>query len=168
MKLIINVAIYQIIWFICILGENRGAWFALPLLAMHLFITPVLKADLKMMALLLFTGLFIDGILHKIGFFSFNVAAVPIPFWLAIIWLGLAIMPHNSLAWLKHRLLLSAFFGALGGPLAYWAGIRMGAAFFNWPLIPSLIVLAIIWALLWPGIMYLAGIDPAARKLEHK
>lgn len=157
MLLFLNILIYQVIWFLCVLGENRGAVLALPLLGLHLILSPHYKTDLQMMFFLLVGGLMIDGTLYSKGFFSFNVPAVPIPFWLAIIWLALATLPHNSLAWLKGRLFLSALFGGLGGPLAYWAGTRFGAASFNWPLVPSLLLLAGVWALFWMGTMSLAG-----------
>lgn len=163
MNILVNVAIYQAVWFLCVLGETRGAWLAVLLLGLHLFLSPIRILDLKMMGMLLIVGLSIDGILHGLGFISFNVAARPIPFWLLVIWLALAILPHHSLAWLKSRVLLSAFFGALGGPLAYWAGVRLGAAYFNWSVPASLGTLAIIWALLWPGVMYFAAMDHAPR-----
>lgn len=161
MNIIVNVVTYQAVWFLCVLGETRGALVGLLLLGLHLFFSPIRMLDLKMMGILLVVGLGIDGILHALGFFSFNVAARPIPFWLLVIWLALAILPHHSLAWLKSRFLLSAFFGALGGPLAYWAGVRLGAAYFNWSLLASLGTLAIIWAFLWPAVMFFAAMEHA-------
>ena len=112
-----------------------------------------------MMGTLLGVGLIIDGTLNLIGFFSFNRAGFPIPFWLMVIWIGLATLVHHSLAWLKGRTGLCALFGALGGPMAYWGGIRMGAAAFNWELLPSLLLLAVVWGFLWPTVMRLAAED---------
>lgn len=60
---------------------------------------------------------------------------------------------HHSLAWLQNKLLLAALFGGLGGPVAYWAGTRMGAASFNWSLPSSLFLLAVVWSLMIPAIM---------------
>ena len=154
MKIFVNVLLYQLIWLLCVLGGNRGALVALLLLLIHLVQTDKRAADLKMMGFLLFVGLLVDGTLQQLGFFTFTVTGFPIPFWLMVIWLGLAITPHHSLAWLKNRALLSMFFGALGGPLAYWAGARLEAASFNWPLLSSLGILAIVWALLWPAVMH--------------
>jgi hypothetical protein len=166
-NLFFNLAIYQIVWFLGILGDMGGTLIALPLLCLHLVLSPSRKADLKMMAILLFAGLMIDGVLYHTGFFGFDLEARPIPFWLAVIWLALATLPHHSLAWLKTRPILSALFGAIGGPLAYWAGVRLGAASFTWPLAPSLLVLAIIWGLLWPGIMTFAAIDRVAEETDR-
>jgi hypothetical protein len=110
-----------------------------------------------MMGILLVAGLVIDGGLQLSGFFRFTAAALPIPLWLVVIWLALATLPHHSLAWMKGRPLLSAALGAIGGPLAYWAGVRLDAAAFSWPLLPSLLLLAVIWAALWPAVMFFAG-----------
>lgn len=137
----------------CVVGGNKGAIAGLFVLLIHLVITESRMDDLKMMGFLLFTGFLVDGTLQQIGFFTFTTSGFPIPFWLMVIWMGLAITPHHSLAWLKNRPLLSLLFGALGGPLAYWAGSRLGAASFNWELPYSLALLAIIWGLLLPAVM---------------
>lgn len=154
MKIIANAAAYQLTWFLAVLGGNRGACIALSLLLLHLMFSAKRMADLRMMLLLLFTGLVVDGTLHQIGFISFTQTGFPIPFWLMVIWLALAITPHHCLAWLKNRLFLSAVFGALGGPVAYWAGVRLGAATFHWSLPLSIGTLAVLWAFLWPLVMY--------------
>lgn len=157
MNIFINFIIYQVVWLLSVFEGNGGAVAGLLLLVGHLLLSPVKKEDLKMMGLLLAVGMVLDGALHYLGFMTYETAALPIPFWLAVIWLALATLPHHSLKWLKRRPLLSAFFGAIGGPLAYWAGVKAGAASFSWSLVSSLALLAVIWALLWPSVMYLAG-----------
>ncbi|CAG36880.1 hypothetical protein DP2151 [Desulfotalea psychrophila LSv54] len=171
MKTLINVLIYQSIWFLSILGGNSGAWFGLLLLCAHLFYSATKSADLRMIGALFVAGLLLDGTLHQVGFFSFTETGFPIPFWLLVIWLGLAITPNHSLAWLQKKPLLAMLFGTLGGPIAYWAGVRMGAAHFNWELLPSLGTLAVIWGLLWPLVMHLSVISTKrsqTRLLTHK
>lgn len=157
MSLVINVLIYQIVWFLCVLMGNVGAFLSLFLLALHLFRSPYLREDLKMMAVLLLIGLVVDGAIRYGGLISFTVDGFPIPLWLAVIWLALAILPHHALNWLKGRPLLSVVFAAVGGPLAYWAGVRFGSAEFNAPLLFSLALLAVVWAVLWPLTMAVAN-----------
>jgi len=115
-----------------------------------------------MMGIVLVIGFVVDGTLNYIDFFRFNVPSYPIPLWLAVLWLGLATLPLHSLAWMKNKIILSSIFGALGGPLAYWAGVRFGAAAFSYPTLNSLIVLAAVWAVLWPIVMY------AAKRIESE
>jgi len=159
MYILLNVILYQAVWFLCVFKENQGAVFGLVLLAAHLYFSPYRAKDMRMMAVLLAVGTLIDGALYLAGFMTYNVQAMPIPFWLAVVWLALATLPHHSLRWLKGRLLLASLFGALGGPLAYWAGVKAGAASFTLPLITSLTLLALIWGVLWPFTMYIADKD---------
>jgi len=159
MNILVNVILYQAVWFLCVFKENSGALIALAFLVVHLYFSTCRYRDIRMMALLLAIGVLIDGTLYLAGFMTYNVQAIPIPFWLAVVWLALATLPHHSLRWLKQRPFLSSLLGALGGPLAYWAGVKAGAASFSLPLITSLALLAFIWGVLWPFTMYIANKD---------
>lgn len=154
MKLVMNALAYQAVWFLAILYGNTGALFGCILILILLATSECRTADIRTIGLVMFVGLLVDGTLQQIGFFTFNEPGLPIPFWLLIIWVGLAMTIHHSLSWLKDNLLLAALFGGLGGPAAYWAGTRMGAASFNWSLPVALSVLFVIWALLFPAIVF--------------
>jgi len=157
MKSLINFCIYQIVWFLCIFLENTGAFLALPFIGLHFLLSDEKRKDMHLAVIFLAAGLCIDGVLHAAGFISFNVPAYPIPFWLAVIWVALATLPHHSLKWLKGKRFLSAFLGGIAGPLAYYAGVRAGAADFGWSLTPSLATLSVIWAFFWSVVMHYAG-----------
>jgi hypothetical protein len=161
MPWLVNIALYNLIWWIAVLGGNRYAWLAAMLLLPHLLLSHKRKADLIMLGSLLATGLVIDGLLVQLGLFHFPQQQWPIPAWLMVIWLALATLPLHSLSWLQNQLPLTALLGALAGPLAYWAGVRFEAASFGWPLLSALLTLALVWGLLFPGIMLLA------RRLER-
>ena len=158
MKALLNIGLYQAIWFLCVLGGNKGALVGLLLVGLHLMMSVKKQADLCMMALLALFGIVVDGALVQIGFFSFAEGGLPIPFWLLVIWLGLATTVHHSLAWMKTKQMLALFFGAIGGPAAYWGGVHLGAAQFHWGLVASLGILAVLWGIIWPVILYLSGV----------
>ena len=165
MKLYVNALAYQAVWFSAILWGNLGAVAGCLIILILLTTSEHRGEDLKMIGFLMFLGLLVDGTLQQVGFFTFRNSGWPIPFWLLIIWLGLAMTIHHSLSWFKDKLLLAALFGGLGGPAAYWAGTRMGAATFNWSLPTSLLVLAIIWSLMFPTIMLFSRLP---LKTHHK
>lgn len=156
MKLIGNALAYQAVWLSAILWATPGAVVGCIIILMLLIISERRGDDLRMAGFLIFLGLLVDGSLQQVGFFTFSTPGSPIPFWLLVIWVGLAMTIHHSLAWLKDKLLLAAIFGGIGGPAAYWAGTRMGAASFKWSLTSSLFVLAVIWSLIFPTIMLLS------------
>lgn len=152
-----NLLIYQANWFICILGGNSWLWAAMLLLGLHLYLTPQFTRDLRLMVILLFTGMILDGGLKYIGFFSFSADHFPIPLWLMVIWLTLATLPNHSLGWLKNRPYWSAVLASLGGPAAYLGGARLGAASLNWDPWFSLVILGLLWGLTWPAVMWLSN-----------
>lgn len=154
MKLVINALAYQAVWFLAILWGNTGGLLGCVLILTLLATSEYKYADIRMIAFSIFLGMLVDGTLQQIGFFSFSNPGLPIPFWLLVIWAGLAMTIHHSLSWLKGNLLLAALFGGMGGPAAYWAGTRLGAATFNWSLPASLCLLAVIWALMFPLIVF--------------
>jgi hypothetical protein len=57
--------------------------------------------------------------------------------------------------WLLGRWWLASLFGAIGGPLAFYAGMRLGAVSFPDP-IAALAVLAVGWAVLMPLTAWIA------------
>jgi hypothetical protein len=156
MNPLLNIAIYQLIWFVAVVGGNSLVWLAMVLIILHFSLTPIPKTDLILVLLVLVIGILVDGILRLSGFFIFAEDQFPIPLWLACIWIGLATLFNHSLGWLKNRLWLSAALGAMAGPAAYIAGGRLGAAEFSVSLPWSIAVLAVIWGLLVPGLVYLS------------
>jgi hypothetical protein len=60
------------------------------------------------------------------------------------------------MSWLADRYLVGAVFGAVGGPLAYLAGVRLGAAILGPSQTAALIVVAIEWALAMPLLLWIA------------
>jgi len=59
----------------------------------------------------------------SVGSWSFRIA----PPWIVALWVLFATLPGFSLRWLLDRPLLAALFGAIGGPLSFFAGVRLGA-----------------------------------------
>ncbi len=149
-----NIAIYQTVWAIAVIIGNRGLLPCCLLLLLHLFFSKKKIADILTMVTLLAIGMIVDGTLSHLGLFSFREPGPILPLWLMAIWLALGIMPNHSLAWMKQRPVLCCLFGAIGGPAAYWGGVRLDAAVFHWPLATSLLTLAVIWSLLWLLVIY--------------
>ena len=77
------------------------------------------------------------------------------PHWIVAMWALFATTLNISLRWLKGRCMLTVAFGAVGGPLAYYAGYRLGAVeMVN--TVEALLALAVGWAVLMPILMMLS------------
>ena len=158
-----NVILFQIGWFSCVMSgaANRpwiGGIVALIIVSFHLFRAPDRQPELKLIMIALGIGAIWDSILvsqnwltYDSGLFLPNMA----PYWIILMWGLFATMLNVSLRWLRGRWVLAALFGAIGGPLAYYGGHRLGALEFGNESI-AILALAIGWAVLTPVLMYLA------------
>lgn len=66
-------------------------------------------------------------------------------------------MFHYALYWLSGRHLLAALFGLVGGPFAYWGGVRLGAAELGENTLFSFISLALVWAVVTPLLFWISA-----------
>ena len=71
------------------------------------------------------------------------------------LWMGFATTLRHSLAWLQPRLILAAALGSIGGPLAYYAGERLGAIRIE-DASGAYVGVAAIWAIALPALLHLA------------
>jgi hypothetical protein len=163
-KKAVNFILFQAAWFACVVGAARG-WFWLGPVSVLVFaaITIALSdrrsAELKLYASAAALGFFFDTGMTGAGFFFPLPHLLPPPFsppWLIALWLNLAAVMNVSLAWLKGRYLLAAAFGAIGGPLAYYGGAKLGGVV-TMPGAYDLLALAAGWAAMTPLLAWLAA-----------
>ncbi len=168
-----NFAAYQLAWFAVLIGAARGvAWagaaLALLVAAAHL----ALRRDpreLRLMGLAAIIGVLIDSTLALSGQVRF-AAAWPgefAPYWMLSLWIVFATTLNHSLRWLMVRPLAAGIGGAIGGPLAYLAGERLGALDIATPA-TALPLIALLWTaamvtLSMKGV--LAAAPPATRSV---
>jgi hypothetical protein len=137
--ILINLVAYQLGWFACILGAAYGApligtSIALTLVVFHLARAFNPLAELKLIVAAAGIGIVLDSLLVAFGLITFtsgNWIAGVAPHWMVALWMIFATTLNISLQWLKDRMLLAVIFGALGGPLAYFAGEKLGALRFE-------------------------------------
>lgn len=155
-----DVVAYQIGWLGCVLGAAHGhAWAgvtaAVALTAFHLALVerPERRgAELRLLAVAVVVGLLVDGTLSAIGWVRYPEGQ-PAPFlppvWMLCLWMLFATLLPGALIWLRGRPVLAGLLGALGGPLAYLAGERLGAIALAEGPVP-LLALAVAWGAVIP------------------
>lgn len=149
-----NALWFQSTWFCTVLGRDDLLAVSLGLIGLHLLLVPQRRLEMRQLALLGGIGIAVDTGLSAIGVFQFQ-GGVLMPGWLACLWLAFATTPGRSLAFLGARPWLTALAGGLVFPFNYFAGSRLGAVEFGWPLWQSLLIMALIWSLLLPALYYL-------------
>tara|TARA_R110002124_G_scaffold116513_1_gene273064 strand:- start:1978 stop:2559 length:582 start_codon:yes stop_codon:yes gene_type:complete len=152
----INLTGFQLIWWLSVLLGNSAVPVVLLLLVLHLTFhrQPLLEARVLLVCAIL--GFTVDALLTLGGVFIFNQGSSLPPVWLVLLWLGFAATLRQCLRFFSRRHLLSAVVGSVAGTLTYWAAINLGAADFGFDVVPSLMLLAVVWMGLFPALMSLA------------
>jgi hypothetical protein len=162
-----NFLAYQLAWFAVLIGAAQGvAWagaaVAILVAAVHL----ALRRDpleLQLIGLAAGIGLLVDSTLAITGQVHF-AAAWPkgfAPYWMLSLWIVFATTLNHSLRWLMSRPVAAALGGAVGGPLAYLAGAKLGALTIATPAI-TLPFIALLWT---PAMIALSMIVLRASRL---
>lgn len=152
---LLNYLFYQAGWFACVLGAAAGRpWLgfllATALVGAHLWLSVDRARELRRLALAAAVGLLVEAVQIAAGTYRFTsgaVVAVLPPPWLLIMWAQMATTFDFSLRPIVSRPAAAMMFGALGGPLAFVAGERLGAVTLQRPLAPGLLLLAACWAI---------------------
>ena len=163
MPMFANFLAFQIGWFACVLGGAHdlpwvGTGIALVIVAWHLTRATRPEQELLLVLSAAAIGALFDTLLVWLGWFTFSsgtLIAGTAPHWMVALWMLFATTLNLSLAWLKRHLFVAVLFGAIGGPLAYLGGEKLGALNFALPT-AGLIALAIGWALLTPLLAVIA------------
>ena len=98
--------------------------------------------------------------------FAFTQAQWLIPFWLIVLWALLATTLNHCLAWTAQPRWRAALLGAIGGPLSYYAGQRLGAVTFPFGVWPTLLGLGVLWAGLFAALQWIAAKHVNTRSRE--
>ena len=150
-KTLVNAALFQCGWFASVMGGN-GPWLLVGLAALgvHLLWTTTVSQEGQALLAVTLLGTLIDTLLRTFGVFHFSQPGPLIPFWLILLWALLATTLGHCLAWSARPWWRASLLGAIGGPLSYYAGSQLAGVSFGYGTTPSLIGLALLWALLFP------------------
>ncbi len=154
---IYNGFLFQIAWFACVLGGTQVALFAAPLVIwLHLryvsgdYYELALLLQVALLGLLVDTGLIYLGVLSGPG-----VNVLPPP-WLTLLWPLFATTLCYCMEWFQKRPWAAVPAGAIAGATSYYAGVKLSGISFGLPLVTSLSIIALVWAVVFPLCLWLA------------
>jgi hypothetical protein len=162
-----NIALFQAGWFACVLGAAHGlpwigAMAAAAIVAWHALRAARPVRELALIGVAVALGALFETVLLQSGFVRFPHGGLfdgLAPYWMVALWALFATTLNVSLRWLRAHPALGALLGAIGGPVAYYAGARLGAIELA-AAGGSLAAIAIGWALLTPLLL------ASARRLD--
>jgi len=163
-KKALNVTLFNVGWFACVLGAAAGRFWVGPLAVAGIFTVDLWlcrhrRAELSLIAASMLIGFACDSLLVLLGVHEPRRWLLPQPLatvWLVAMWGNFAPLLSVSLRWLRGRLPLAAALGAIGGPLAYYSGQQLGALSLGEPMIRSSAILAVAWAGAIPLLVWLS------------
>ena len=162
LKPLANAVLFQCGWFACVLGgDSRWLLIGVAALGAHLLWISAWAREGQVILAVTVLGTLVDTALRGLGVFEFNTPGPLIPLWLILLWALLATTLRHCLAWSAQPWWLASLLGAVGGPLSYYAGSQLAGVSFGYGTIPTLIGLALLWAMLFPLLHRIA------QRLEH-
>lgn len=152
-----NFVLYQLAWLACVWSaaagrSGIGVAVALAVVAVQL------RREWRVILLTGLIGTVWESLLTGLDWVRYHEAWAEgwPPLWIIALWLAFATTFNVSLRWLRPRAGWAALLGLVGGPLAWWAGERLGALELTSPL-GSLSVIGLGWAVLMPILLALAA-----------
>ena len=162
LRMIGNIVAFQLGWFACVVAaaqgqEAVGICAALIIVAAHVAISTHPVTQLRVIVTAVAIGAVWDSLLRAMGLMIYRSPGPPAlaPAWILAMWALFGTTLNLSLRWLQGRTLLAVVFGAVGGPLAFWAGQRLGAVQIRGPW-AGLLAQATGWGLILPLLLHLA------------
>jgi len=161
--IVVNFVAFQVGWFACVLGGAHqlpwsGTILVSIIIAVHVSRAIRPGAELSLVLLAIAIGSVWDSYLVWRGWLDYpSGTLIPdtAPHWILAMWGVFATTLNVSLRWMKQRWLIAIVSGAIGGPLAYYAGARLGGVVFT-DQTTALIALGLGWAVLMPLLVALS------------
>ena len=155
LKKFVNFINFNLIWTASIFLGNSAFALVVLLLVLHLLMMPGPMNEIKIVMATALIGYSVDCLLTLFGFFSFEQVQGITPLWLVLLWLGFSSTIGHSLSFLIGKPLLSGLLGGLAGGVTYLSAAHFNAVKLVQTPIVSFVVLALIWAFLLPGLIFL-------------
>lgn len=143
----LNLAGYQILWFLAIFTGNYSLIALAICLTAHLWLSPERLKEVTLMMFCTVIGVTIDSTLAVSGVYLFDPLPdqLPIPWWLLGIWLAFSATLRRGLRFFIARPPLALMSAAIGAPIAYISAARLGAVDFPLGHANTALILASVW-----------------------
>lgn len=160
---VVNLVTFKAGWIAVVAGAaasipGPGSLVAAAVIAFHLWRTRDVRAESLLLGAAALMGLLWESALVSVGLIQYdNGFILPgvAPYWIVAMWVLFATTLNVGMRWLRSSFWVASFAGAVGGPMAFLAGQKMGAVSFADPA-TAYVVIGIGWALLLPLLVRLS------------
>ncbi|MGI9238676.1 MAG: DUF2878 domain-containing protein [Woeseiaceae bacterium] len=173
--MLVNLSLFKAGWLASVFSAAASVPFAGTAVigvavAVHLLRSGAPRDELRLLALAALIGLVWESLLVSVGLVQYGASAMlpgTAPYWIVAMWVLFATTLNVGMRWLRKNLLLAVLMGAIGGPMSFLAGQKIGAVTFSDPT-TALIVIGLGWAVFLPLLVRFAARNdgPAAAIAE--
>lgn len=173
MKLTVaNLVFFKLGWLAVVFGAAselalQGTLVVCAVALFHLIVAVDAKREVRLLLIAAAVGFSWETLMTGLQIVDYGEASPLAPYWIVAMWVLFATTLNVGMRWLQKNQWLPIVFGALGGPLSFVAGERIGAVTFpNTTL--SLIVIGLGWAVLLPLMVIVARRNDGTQALALK
>jgi len=129
--IIVNALAFQVVWFICVQGNNTLALAAgVMAILFHFAIFKPDQTERTLMAWVIGLGILGDNLILNTGFVEYSNSYTLLnfsfsPLWLVALWFAFGTTLLHSMRWLLESPKLAGLLGFLVVPFSYYAGIKL-------------------------------------------
>ncbi|MDO6595047.1 DUF2878 domain-containing protein [Neptuniibacter sp. 1_MG-2023] len=168
----VNLIGFNLIWILSVLYKNEAVLVVSIFLLLHLLLhtDPITEAFILVIVTLL--GYSLDSVMTLLGVYWFennsaNDLRIFAPLWLALLWLSFAATLRQSLSFFSNKIKLSGIAGGFSGGFSYFAAANLGAVSFPLGDFVTVLMVAVIWAFLFPLLLVLTSYIERALCTEY-
>ncbi|SDK12187.1 DUF2878 domain-containing protein [Microbulbifer yueqingensis] len=158
-RIIVNALLFDIAWPLCVLVDSVAVIVAFTLanLFIHLRIVADKPNEWLWVGTIWLCGASMDTLVFSSGVLVNDDGSPFPPAWLLLLWANFAMALRYSMFFLQKSAWLAVVLGGAFGPFSYWTGAWLnGTVEFSEPVILSVSVLVILWALFLPFTTWLS------------
>ncbi len=143
----LNLAGYQLLWFLAVFNGNLSLIAVAISMAAHLYFVNSRGKELVLMCICICIGVVVDSSLTLMGVYIFDPTptGLPIPWWLLGIWIAFAATLRHGLRFFIQRPPLALACAIFGAPLAYISAAKFDAVSLPLGYTKSALIVALIW-----------------------
>ena len=165
LKVLLNIVGFQVAWIATAYGASSGAPIVGTLTCAATIVLALAVAEnrkdlIVMIVALGLYGLAAESLLVIGGLVNYGTAGITpgvAPVWIVALWMAFATLIRPTFSWLHGRPILASALGAVAGPVAYFAAMRLNALNLPDPMWTGLLAIAVVWSIAMPGAVLLSA-----------
>ena len=152
----LDLILFKLSWIALVVFQSQALIPVLGILALKIFFWPEISRFVPIIVLTFIAGIVMDSLLIVLGVFIFPAKLLPL--WLVMLWAALSLTLPRGFSFMQHfHPLLQSCIGMMAGCVGYFSGYLLKAVSFGFPLLITMGIIALLWAILVPSLFKISS-----------